>query len=264
MGRNRHIIRRMDLGPLAAGDDRSLCDRVVRTLGSAIVREEVAPGAWFSTEAALGARFGVSRSVIREALKRLEGKGLIEARPKRGVMVLSRDRWHLLDPEVASWRYKGVREPRLLLELVGFREVIEPALAAAAALQAKAEDAAELRALAVAMREAGSNSAELIRADHALHRAVARIAGNSLLYSAFAALEPGMAELRSVGSESRLRGPGHNEDHLLLVEAIVDGRPEVARETMARIVHASRLQVMEFFDRSPSAPARTSLREGTD
>ena len=253
----------MDSRQVATGSDRSLCDRVVGALGSAIVREEVASGVWFSTEAALGERFGVSRSVIREALKRLEGKGLVEARPKRGVMVLPPDRWHLLDPEVASWRYAGVRNPRLLLELVGFREVIEPALAAAAALQANAKDVEELRGLAVAMREAGARAAELIKADHALHRTVARMAGNSLMYSAFAALEPGMAELRSVGSESRLRGPGHNEDHLLLVEAIADGRPEDARETMARIVHASRLQVMEFFDRSGADLERSSLSDGT-
>ena len=253
----------MDVGRLPEGDDRSLCDRVVRELGSAIVREELAPGGWFSTEAALGERFGVSRSVIREALKRLEGKGLVEAKPKRGIMVLPRDRWHLLDPEVASWRYRELREPRLLLELVGFREVIEPALAAAAALQAGENDVNQLRELAIAMREAGSRAAELITADRALHRTVARIAGNSLMYAAFTALEPGMAELRSVGSESRLRGPGHNEDHHLLVEAIANGQPEVARETMARIVHASRLQVMEFFDRSRLGSERSTSRDGT-
>ncbi len=242
-------------------DDRSLCDRVVGALGLAIVREEVAPGEWFATEVTLVERFGVSRSVVREALKVLEGKGLVEARPKRGIKVLSGDHWHLLDPEVAAWRYGGDPDPNLLLELVGFREVIEPALAAAAALQANPADVEELRMIAGAMRDAGADPAALISADRALHRAVALIAGNSLMFSAFTALEPGMVALRRVGSESRLRGPGHTEDHQLLVEAIASSRPEVARETMARIVQASRLQVMEFFDRNEEDRPRSGLRD---
>ncbi len=241
--------------------ERSLCDRVAGALGSAIVREEVAAGEWFATEGTLGERFGVSRSVVREALKVLEGKGLVEARPKRGVKVLSREHWHLLDPEVSAWRYGGDPDPKLLLELVGFREVIEPALAAAAALQAGPADVEELREIAAAMRDAGTNPSALIPADAALHRAVALVAGNSLMYSAFAALEPGMGELRRIAAESKLRGPGHTEDHQLLVDAIAAGQPEDAKETMTRIVQASRLEVMEFFDRNHEGRLRSGTRD---
>ncbi len=57
----------------------------------------------FPTEADLAVKYGVSRSVTREALKMLAAKGLVSARPKRGTFVRPPDDWNLFDPDVLRW-----------------------------------------------------------------------------------------------------------------------------------------------------------------
>ena len=92
-----------------------LHDQVVDHLGQAIVHAELAPGATLPNEADLGTQLGVSRTVIREAVKVLAAKGLIEVRPKTGTRVLSRDQWNLLDPDVLAWQHQdGAAREELL------------------------------------------------------------------------------------------------------------------------------------------------------
>jgi GntR family galactonate operon transcriptional repressor len=67
--------------------ERSLRQQVVNALGSEIVRGHLQPGECLPAEEVLLARYGVSRTVLREALNVLFGKGLLDARPKRGTLV---------------------------------------------------------------------------------------------------------------------------------------------------------------------------------
>jgi len=87
--------------------DRSLHDRVVHANGRKILGGELPPGALLPAEPELGA----SRTVLREAIKVLAAKGLVEARPKIGTRVRPREAWNLLDHEVLAWQQRGAGSP---------------------------------------------------------------------------------------------------------------------------------------------------------
>ena len=126
--------------------DRSLHVRVVHAIGRKILGGELPPWALLPAEPELGA----SRTVLREAIKVLTAKGLVEARPKIGTRVRPRDAWHLLDPDVLAWQQRGAGRPSLLRTLTDVRRIIEPA---AAGLAASRADAGDLAALAEALDE---------------------------------------------------------------------------------------------------------------
>src|SRR5260370_12312185 len=106
---------------------RYLKRHVVEAGGLRIVRGEIKAGETLPTEADLGAEFGVSRTVTREAIKVLAEKGMVESRPKVGTQVQPRQQWNLIDPDILNWEYEvGPREP-FLLRLTELRLIIEPA-----------------------------------------------------------------------------------------------------------------------------------------
>src|SRR6266581_216823 len=94
--------------------------QVVHGLGAAIVRGELGPGAPVPTEDELVSQFEVGRSALREGVKVLAGKGLLESRTSAGTRVRPRESWNLLDPDVLRWRYAPQASPadiRVLADL---------------------------------------------------------------------------------------------------------------------------------------------------
>src|SRR5262249_16251624 len=92
---------------------RGLHGRVGQAVGQGIPQRINPPGDPLDV-ASLGAEFGVSRTVVREALKVLAAKGLVDARPKRGTFVRPRADWSLLDPDVLRWRFGNRADRRFL------------------------------------------------------------------------------------------------------------------------------------------------------
>ena len=112
---------------------RNLFTHVVEELGSRIVRGEFGPSGALPNESVLSQEFGASRSVIREAVKSLAAKGLIESRTRTGIRILSPIHWNLLDPEVLDWRYSAMRPADFFREIFEVRGMIEPQAAELAA-----------------------------------------------------------------------------------------------------------------------------------
>ena len=75
---------------------------IARDLGIAIVTGQYPPGSVIPGEIDIAGRRGVSRSVVRESLRMLSAKGLVESRPKSGTRVRERSLWNLLDPDVLA------------------------------------------------------------------------------------------------------------------------------------------------------------------
>src|ERR1700678_3121597 len=90
--------------PAAQPLKRNLREQLVEQLGGDIVRGRVRPGQPLPNEEELLARYDVSRTVLREALNVLSGKGLLDAKPRRGTIVRPRAEWSQLDPEILGWR----------------------------------------------------------------------------------------------------------------------------------------------------------------
>src|ERR1044072_9108804 len=100
----------------------------------------------FPTEAELAKQHGVSRSVIREAVKMLTAKGLLSARPRRGTVVEPSSNWNLFDTDVLRWLLERKFSVELLKQFNQLRVAIEPEAAALAARFGEEEDLALISA----------------------------------------------------------------------------------------------------------------------
>jgi DNA-binding FadR family transcriptional regulator len=95
-------------------------------LGCWIATGQVKPGETIKVEADLGEQLGVSRTVIREAIKTLVAKGLLEVGPKVGTRVLPVRRWNLFDPQVVGWLSRSGLPENFVDDLLDLRRTIEP------------------------------------------------------------------------------------------------------------------------------------------
>src|SRR5260370_29625216 len=83
-------------------------------LGRRIISGDIAPGASVPTEAVLCTKFGVSRTTVRDAMKRLHGKGLVAGGPRSGMHVQPTRQWNQLDADVLLWRLESGADLALL------------------------------------------------------------------------------------------------------------------------------------------------------
>ncbi len=134
---------------------RNLSERVVHQIGLSIMRNDFKPGDALASEPELSLQFNVSRPVMREALKMLSAKGLIESRPKTGTRVRPRGEWNFLDLEVIGWQYEIGPDRAFLEALCEVRLMFEPMAARLAAARATDD---EIKAIEECYRrmEAGS------------------------------------------------------------------------------------------------------------
>ena len=125
----------------------SLHARLLDQLGQSIVRGDLVPGDPLPNADDWSAAHGVSRTVLREVIKVLAGKGMVESRPKIGTRIRDRADWNFLDPDVLAWRYgttTNFTDARSLFEL---RRAIEPMAGALAAERAEPAEVANLERL---------------------------------------------------------------------------------------------------------------------
>jgi GntR family galactonate operon transcriptional repressor len=145
---------------------------IVLAIGEDIVRGEVKPGQRLPREAELIERFQASRTAIREAMKVLTAKGLVQARQRVGTKVRPRAKWDLLDPNVLSWHDLDTIGDTLVGDLVELRQFLEPKAARLAAERATEDDIEAMQAAHHRMDRAASDPAEFYTADIAFHLAV--------------------------------------------------------------------------------------------
>jgi DNA-binding FadR family transcriptional regulator len=97
--------------------------QIVHAIGRQILSGQIRPGDLLPAQPGLPA----SRTVLREAIKVLAAKGLVESRPKTGTRVRPRNALNLLDPDVMAWHQHGPRPAAFLLKLTEVRMIVEPA-----------------------------------------------------------------------------------------------------------------------------------------
>lgn len=167
--------------PHTAGNPDSLFAQVADRIAVAIVAGEIAPGELIPSDIMIDGDAAVSRSVYREAVKFLSGKGLIEARPKSGTRALPATSWNLLDPDVLRWTLTAGANEKFINDLYELRALIEPSIAQFAA---ERRTDAQARALLQAYEEMAASppmSSENIRADLTFHEILIDSCGNRAL-----------------------------------------------------------------------------------
>jgi DNA-binding FadR family transcriptional regulator len=169
--------------------------RVVEWIGLRIVSGEFDEGSQLPNEADLSARLRVSRGGVREAVKALAAKGLVEPRPRLGTRVLPRPEWNLMDRDVIDWHGRAA-DLAFLGDLLELRMMVEPGAARLAAERSSPEQVAALEAAYEGMaRHAGSlpdDEEEFVAADLAFHLTILRASGNQLIEQLGRLLETGL------------------------------------------------------------------------
>jgi len=226
---------------LGKGKKRSLFAHVVEEIGTRIVRGDLKPGDPFPNEADLGREFEASRSVIREAVKSLAAKGLLESRTRTGIRVLPPMNWNLLDVSVLTWRYASMPPQQFFAELFEIRSMIEPRAAHLAATRATDEEIGVIGAAIAAMESASSSGDGAIEADLAFHRAILSAAHNDLLLQMGNLIGVGLLTSYRISSEPYSAMLARHDD---VYAAIRDRDPTRARQTMELLLRGTQ----EFLD----------------
>ena len=209
-------------------------DAMVASLGATIVRGEVAPNTVLPPERDLEVRFGVGRSVVREAIKVLAAKGLVSVGPRHGTIVRPARDWTLLDRDVLEWlRTVDGFDRDLLFALQETRAIIEPAAAALAAQRATAEDWQRIADAFAAMEIGRFEAAAAIAADKAFHLAILEATHNPILCN----FRPAIDAILSVVFDLSVGGFVENlPNHAAVATAIQARRPDEARAAMERVL----------------------------
>ncbi len=160
---------------------RSLHDEVVENLGRSIVSGAFAEGANLPNEADLAGDLGVSRNVLREAVKVLVSKGMLDVRPKTGTTVRAKEQWHMLDPEVLAWEAAGDLHLPYAFNFTEFRLIVEPKASFLAAKRATDAEIQIIRDCCEALEACVGHLDRMPDADIAFHQSIHRASHNALL-----------------------------------------------------------------------------------
>jgi DNA-binding FadR family transcriptional regulator len=229
--------------------------QVARILGTRIVSGEFAPGDSLPIESELCQAYGVSRSTIREAVKHLAAKRLIEVAPKVGTRVLPFASWNLLDPEVLTWRLNAQFDRRIVEDLYEMRQCFEPRACFLAAREATIGDLEAIqRSLAdlVAMLHSPALAAS---AEAEFHLAIIAATHNGL----FATIGGAVKTALRVSFAMTQKVPGQPamdlEPYQRVVAAISARRGEDASDAMRELLERSRLRVLGALESTPPPKA---------
>lgn len=222
----------------ASGTGTTRTEALVDHLRRRIVGGELAPGHKLPSENRLVAEHGVSRTVVREVILRLQAEGLVHTRRGSGSFVLTPPSEH--DGGAPVPRAAPASTVAERLDLIDYRVAVEAEAAALAATR-RSQPMAEMvqraeRAFAGrAAAEGPGQPAELLGLDFAFHRAVAEASGSALLLQAVDALGPAMIAMPRARLDEAAAGDRATvvvAEHAAVAAAVVQGDAQGAAAAM--------------------------------
>jgi DNA-binding FadR family transcriptional regulator len=217
---------------------RSHTSRVVNDLGLGIVTGELAEGSLLPGDQELLTKYRVSRTVLREALKTLSAKGLVQARARVGTRVQPRGAWNLFDPDVLMWHAEAGFRPEFLAHLAEIRMALEPEAAALAARRTTPESIQAINEWAERMAKPKITLDEFVKADLGFHLAVANAAANPFFTSISTLIEVVLVAMLTISSpaEEPQRLAISVAQHRRVARAIANHDPDEARLAMRIVI----------------------------
>jgi len=217
-----------------------LAEHLQEDLLRLVVTGELAPGALLPTEQSLREQYGVSRTVVREAVKSLEALGLLHALQGHGTRVQPIGEWDLVNPHVLSAVLRYESGDDILTEVIHIRSSLEADMAAQAATSASDEQRALVSQRLRELEAAPNDAMAYLRADIAFHDSILASSGNRL----------GRAVIRNILVEAarsiRYTGTpieGHQDaadaEHRAIHDAVVAGDEVEAARQMRRHILAA-------------------------
>jgi DNA-binding FadR family transcriptional regulator len=217
-------------------------------IGRRIVSGDLKPGATLPNSTDLAKQLSIARPAMREAIKLLAGKGLVESTPRRGTVVRPRNAWNSLDEDVLIWQLGEEPNAAFVRDLFELRRIVEPEAAVCAALRATPSALSEIENALQLMETAETTSPASIQADVAFHLSILAASGNGFLMSFAAAIRTSLFLAFGLQRKTCPDPAQFIPRHRAIVEAIRRGDPDAAR-------HAVRALLIEA-----ESDAMTSLR----
>lgn len=214
---------------------RGIHGQTVEILASRILSNEYPEGMTLDL-AKLREELDVSLTALREALKVLSAKGMIDARQKRGTFVQPRSSWNMLDADVMRWQMSVAADPGLFDQLTEVRSVVEPAAARMAAERATESDLASLTSALESMATAADVDAA-VDADIAFHHALLTATHNDFLSQIATIIAIGLAERDKFVHHANPSDP--IPSHKAVLDAVVAHDPTAAEDAMRALVNQS-------------------------
>ncbi len=223
-------------------------------------------GASVPPEPQLCEQFGVSRTVVREAIKSLVAKGLLITGPKLGTRVLPDEHWNWFDPDVITWQAQAGLTPEFLRDLQELRHVVEPAAVRLAAQKATDADIAEMEQAYAGMKQAIEQGGDYVVHDLRFHQGLLQASHNRMLIQMGKALS---ALLRtSFEISTRVQdGPRSSLPlHRAVLDAVIKHAPDKAERAIMVLIHGANediervLSTRRKLPRVSAAPARLKKR----
>jgi DNA-binding FadR family transcriptional regulator len=212
----------------------------VDLLGQAIISGRYAIGASLPPEPLLCEELGVSRTVVREAVKSLVAKGLIITGPKLGTRVLPEDQWNWFDPDVVTWQSQNGLTPEFLKDLQDLRRVVEPAAVRMAAERATAQDLADIEAAFAGMKKAVEFGGDYVTFDLLFHQGLLRASHNRMLIQMSKALGALLRTSFEI-STSKKDGPKSSLPmHRAVLDAVIAKEPLQAEKAILKLIDGAR------------------------
>ena len=190
-------------------------------LGEAIVAGRFGSGGSLPAEPLLCEELGVSRTVVRESIKSLVAKGLIQTGPKVGTRVLPSEQWNWFDPDVIAWQSKSGLTPSFIRDLQELRRVVEPAAVKLAAERATATDIVDIEDAFAGMKRAVEGGGDYVKYDLRFHQGLLRASHNRMLVQMSKALS---ALLRTSFEISTIKRDGPRLSlplHRAVIDAVI-------------------------------------------
>lgn len=234
-------------------------------LGEAIVAGRYPPGSGVPPEPTLCEELGVSRTVVREAVKSLVAKGLLTTGPKVGTRVQPAAQWNWFDPDVVAWQSKAGLTREFLREVQELRRVVEPAAVRMAAVRATAQDIAGIEAAYAGMKDAIENGGDYVKHDLAFHQGLLRACHNRMLVQMSKALGALLRTAFEI-STSRPDGPATSLPlHRAVLDGVIARHPAKAERAALFLIDSARddiEQVLASRRKLPSVSAPAQRLKG--
>ncbi len=206
------------------------------------------------------AELKVSRTVLREAIKVLASKGLIEVRTKTGMRVRPRESWNLFDPDILAWEYEVGKRAVFLENLTQLRMAIEPFAAGLAARVATKREREKIRLAYAKLEATVSTPAAFITADMEFHGAIVAATHNDLLQQ----LVNSISRLLLHSREVTIQLPGSSQrslpQHKAVADAVCKGDSDAAHLAMVQLVNAAGEDIRNVLKREKLRAKRQSSR----
>jgi DNA-binding FadR family transcriptional regulator len=236
------LIRSLSGRPAA----RNFHTFVINEIGHGIVTGKFPVGSILASDAVMMETYGVSRTVLREALKTLEAKGLVEARPKVGTRVSPTSRWSFFDPQVLSWHFYARPDRRFYESLFDVRRSLETRAARLATQRRTAENIRVMKYWLHQMESAGGDLENHGIAALEIHRTLAETSGNALLRSVTGIVELILALALRQCAETGEKGYLTRSQEALtrLVAAVGEADADAAEASLEQVIALDEACVM--------------------